>query len=502
VGEILPAAHIDRILRDYYAGKLGDADLEERVLRDVQEETFRNICQNALEGLATKSLNLEMLIERRAKAQERRVVPETIARFMQETSDLVPLTFKPVRQLPHTFDPPRTPPVLKNYERSPDWRLPALANKYPRLSTDRGVAENNNLEWVTPGHPLFEAMRKHTYENAREHLSQGAYFYSLGHDKPVRFDFYCARVVDGLGQTISERLFAVQLMDGSPPNLLDTAVLGNMQATAPLQELPPIANEPEAVTWLYENALQPFLEEVKAERVEEIERIWQHVEVSLTELLAKEDANIGRFSEEAERGVEGAAGNLKQAEDRHAELLARRERRREELERQKALSLQKVERITSALIFPHPDRETPEVRRLRPNLETEAIAMEAAMAFEREQGRQVFDVHEKNLGYDLTSLDLHSGELRLIEVKGIGEATGTVLLTPNERRVAEDRRDCYWLYIVTNCNTDPILQEPLRDPARLEWHEVKKVAHYYLTVDVMTKPMQIREEPSPYGDRG
>ena len=62
--------------------------------------------------------------------------------------------------------------------------------------------------------------------------------------------------------------------------------------------------------------------------------------------------------------------------------------------------------------------------------------MEVAMAFEREQGRQVFDVHEKNLGYDLTSLDLHSGELHLIEVKGIGEATGTVLLTPNERRVA------------------------------------------------------------------
>ena len=56
---------------------------------------------------------------------------------------------------------------------------------------------------------------------------------------------------------------------------------------------------------------------------------------------------------------------------------------------------------------------------------------------------------EKNLGYDVTSLDLESGDLRLIEVKGIGASTGTVLLTPNERRVAEDRRDCYWLYVVT-----------------------------------------------------
>ena len=39
----------------------------------------------------------------------------------------------------------------------------------------------------------------------------------------------------------------------------------------------------------------------------------------------------------------------------------------------------------------------------------------------------------------MTSLDLQSGELRLIEVKGLAAATGSILLTPNERRVAEDR---------------------------------------------------------------
>ncbi|MGQ0595031.1 MAG: DUF3883 domain-containing protein [Gammaproteobacteria bacterium] len=104
------------------------------------------------------------------------------------------------------------------------------------------------------------------------------------------------------------------------------------------------------------------------------------------------------------------------------------------------------------------------------------------------------------MGYDVTSLDLASGELRLIEVKGLGAASGTILLTPNERRVAEDRRDCYWLCVVTDCDTIPKLQEPIRDPARLDWHEVRKVAHYYLSVDAMMQPMQVREDPSPYGD--
>ena len=102
---------------------------------------------------------------------------------------------------------------------------------------------------------------------------------------------------------------------------------------------------------------------------------------------------------------------------------------------------------------------------------------------ERAQGRQVYDVSEKNLGYDVTSLDLSSGELRLIEVKGLAGDSGSILLTPNERRVADDRRDCYWLYVVTNCGSTPTLQEPIKDPARFPWHEVRKVQHYWLDVN-------------------
>jgi hypothetical protein len=36
------------------------------------------------------------------------------------------------------------------------------------------------------------------------------------------------------------------------------------------------------------------------------------------------------------------------------------------------------------------------------------------------------------------------------------------------------------------------------DPARFEWHEVTKVAHYYLSVDALTRPMQVREDQPPY----
>jgi superfamily II DNA or RNA helicase len=486
VGEVLPAAHVERVLRDYYAGRLGDQDLEERLLKNIDETQFRAICQNALEGLASKKLNLEMLIERRAKAQERRVVPETIARFIKDASEYVPLTLNFVAGLPHTFEPGKTPLALKRHESQPDWKLPALANRYPRCSIDRETAEKNSLEWVTPGHPLFEAVRRDIYLRSRDAFSKGACFYSLQHAMPTRLDFYRARVVDGLGQVIHERLFAAQVTEKAEPRLVDPSLLGNLTSADTEETIYPVAALPEAGEWLSKSALRPFLEETRTERLAEVERVASHVELSLTELLQKTDEEIGRAAAEVEQKVLGAEGRLAQAESRHAELLSRRDKRRQDLERQRSLSLQAVERLTSVLILPHPERETPAMRKLRPDFETEAIAMKLVMEHEQKQGRQVYDVHEKNLGYDITSLDLSSGELRLIEVKGLGDAAGTILLTPNERRVAEDRRDCYWLYVVANCNSNPELQEPVRDPARFAWNEVTKVAHYYLSIDAMT----------------
>jgi superfamily II DNA or RNA helicase len=498
VGEVLPAAHMERVLRDYYAGRLGEQDLEERLLRHVNEGSFRAICQNALEGLATKQLNLAMLVERRAKAQERRLVPETIARFLRASAGQVPMALREVKALSHTFDPGPTPGGLRRYEQDADWRLPTLVGRYPRISTDRETADTQHLEWVTPGHPLFEALRRHALDRARPHFAQGACFYALDAAEPARLDVYRARIVDGLGHVIHERLFAVRLVRGQEPALLEVGVLGNLQPAPVPDPLPRIALEPESLTWLHAEALQPFLAEVKADRGTELDRIAAHIELSLTELIDREDRLIGRLMEDRDRGVEGAAGNLARAEERQSALLRRRDRRREELQRQRALSLQAVERVTTALVLPHPEAARPDVRRLRPDPETEAAAMRVAMDYERAQARAVADVHEQNLGYDLTSLDTQSGELRLIEVKGIGEATGTVLLTPNERRVAEDRRDCYWLYVVTHCRTAPQLQEPIKDPARLPWHEVRKVDHYWLAVDALTQPMRVREAPEPY----
>jgi len=263
VGEVLPATHIERVLRDYYAGSLGEAGIEEQLLKNVDANHFRAICQTALEGLAAKKLNLEMLLERRARAKERRMVPEDIARFIFAAAECIPFNLKPLGKPPyHTFVPGNTPAVLRRYERETNWRLPELANRYQHCSTSRETAEQNNWEWVTPGHPLFEAIRRHTLSEARGHFAKGACFYSLQHSKPARLDFYRARVADGHGHVVHERLFVVEITgDDNPPRLCEPGALGNFIPVQTPADIPAVASTPDSEVnpWLHEQALQSFL---------------------------------------------------------------------------------------------------------------------------------------------------------------------------------------------------------------------------------------------------
>lgn len=82
----------------------------------------------------------------------------------------------------------------------------------------------------------------------------------------------------------------------------------------------------------------------------------EHVELSLTEILQRLDKEIGRATDEVAGGTPGAEGHLALAGRRHAEVLTRRERLHEELERQRAVTLQGVERLVSTLVLPqHPE---------------------------------------------------------------------------------------------------------------------------------------------------
>ena len=57
-------------------------------------------------------------------------------------------------------------------------------------------------------------------------------------------------------------------------------------------------------------------------------------------------------------------------------------------------------------------------------------------------------------------------------------------------------------HATAGCRAKPGLQAPIRDPARLPWHEVVLVAHYWLEVKAMGGVAEVREnESQAYGNR-
>jgi superfamily II DNA or RNA helicase len=66
VGEVLPAAHVERVLRDYYAGRLGETDLEERPAAEMPTvaalpEATAWLHEHALLGPAPECPNLYLI---------------------------------------------------------------------------------------------------------------------------------------------------------------------------------------------------------------------------------------------------------------------------------------------------------------------------------------------------------------------------------------------------------------------------------------------------------
>lgn len=147
---------------------------------------------------------------------------------------------------------------------------------------------------MTPGHPLFEAVREDVQENVRDDLARGAVFYDLNRDKPARISVFSAAVRDGRGNELHKRLFIVQQnADGSmelkqPTYLLDLVA-------APVET--PVPNnvaldDSLAEGFLVSEALQPFLADIVKERTKEIETISRHMEISLNELINRQQLRM------------------------------------------------------------------------------------------------------------------------------------------------------------------------------------------------------------------
>jgi len=146
------------------------------------------------------------------------------------------------------------------------------------------------------------------------------------------------------------------------------------------------------------------------------------------------------------------------------------------------MSLGNIRHLGRALVIPHPDRNSTELRPMRRDTEIEKIAIAAAIAYEKSRGYEVESVEHLDCGFYLKSRKFDPSnpsvviDVRFIEVKGRA-SVDDVFLSDNEYKAAVRHKDDYWLYAVYNCKTKPELH-PIQNPARMSWAPIIKVVHY------------------------
>lgn len=497
LGEIFPANQLERMVRDMYAHNLTEEVIKSRIIEQVDTERFRKITNSTLEGLAKRELNLSAIVGKSAEAKERRLVPEVIQDFFLQSAPLAGIHPKETAKGQQAFRIGRVPRTLWPIGEKLEPRFGKLGREYKHVVFDKKkLTEDPTLEWITPGHPLFEVVRDDVWDRVQNDLRQGAVFFDLHSKEPVRLDVFSAAIRDGRGNVLHRHLFVVQtsmrgMMSIRQPTIFLDLALASAGATVPDDSVLPGRDRVERV--LVEQALQPFLNAITVQRAKEIETISKHMEISLNELIHRQNLRMAELLESQRTGDPSPllAANIKTTEDRLDELNGRLERRRDELQQERRCTITDIHHHGRAWALPHPERTSPRIAPMVRDEEIERLAVQVVIAYEEARGWKVESVESDNRGFDLISRKPHPEdpqtaiEVRFIEVKG-RSVIGEVALTTNEYKTAERLKKDYWLYAVFNCGSSPQIHI-VQDPARLGWEPLVKIEHYHVSADQIVR---------------
>jgi superfamily II DNA or RNA helicase len=496
VGEVFPSNMLEKLLRDMYAKRTDAQAIEDRIARDVSEEKFRVITDSALEGLAKKNLNLTAITSKNAEAKERRLVPEVVRDFFVDAAPECGIAPKAVTNERRIYRLGKIPRSIVSLGDEAEARFGRIGRDYDRVIFDKNLLKTEaTAEWVTPGHALFEAVRRHMLNVADEDLRRGAVFYSLRHKEPTLVDVFAASVKDGNGNTLQRRLFCIATSQSGtmtahePTMFLDVAAApeGTKGPTADT----PIPARSLVETFLYQHCLEEWGRKAAADRIAEIERVRRHVKISLDTLINRQQILVGTLTErrDADPTLQGIDGQISAQENHLDTLNARLEKRLKELTLEEQTFVADIQPVARAWIMPHPERDTPEIKPMVRDDEIEKIAVRIATEHEEARGWVVESVETENRGFDLISRQPHPEDPktsiahRFIEVKGRA-GVGGVVLSENEYRKANLMKEDYWLYAVFNCATTPKL-EIVQNPATLGWTPITKVEHYQVGAEAI-----------------
>jgi SNF2 family DNA or RNA helicase len=481
--EMLREAAYDPRRLDDYLDQIDRIDPEK--LRQYEQATGIALARSHVDFEAFEQANLE--------AEERRLMPEYVARQFLTAAAMVGLRVEPradglwrIEHVPQDLRSERLETVRRLGKPEATYRKVTFHKAH--LDQD----QHTDAVLLGPGHSLYAVVDEKLNERLADLTGACAIFTDPTTASPYRVHFFEIEI-----RGHSSRAGDATTVHGELVALREQACLEQGRGDGQFTLLPPdvlhdLASHPNVsspATTFDTAAAVDFLKstyqlDVRAKCQEERRRFAAICEDYLrrsfeARIRAAQDRAMALRAREA-AGESEVALARQRVEDDLADLQRARDERMAGLSRLAIARTGPVRHIATAVVLPPGADSWPAEAADVSDPESEEAAMRVVTAFEQERGWEPTDVSLQKIGFDIRSLgppDTATGqrEVRRIEVKGRVHGA-PIRLTTNEWLKARQLATTYWLYVVWDPRAGGAAPIIVRDPAHALEHAAREIA--------------------------
>ncbi|MCX6246556.1 MAG: helicase-related protein [Bacteroidetes bacterium] len=471
ISDVLIGRNLSQLLVDASVNARNKEDILKEIDIKIDEDYIRKVKENLGDTLATRFIDYTRIKELNDKAREYRLIPEYTEAFFKKAFERAGghIAFRndgfvSVDAIPFSI---RSLSNEINFKK----KFGSIQSKYRKATFDKKKAQDvSDSEFLSFGHPLFEAVMYWVEKELHNALKLGAVFTDPTNKYNGIILYYEAEIYDGKREITGKRLFAFYYdYKESTIEPFNTSLIWELSTTGTINEEP---IDIEAIKSQVLPCIFQSLEEYKQELQEERNRQAAIKEKyglkSLDELILRLDRDLGELYDRKDQGNAVDLPIRNKEEQKHLYEQSK-EKLAKEIRLEKTLNIENPRFLGAIRVIPSEKVSDEMVS----DADIEKVGMDKTMEYERLQGRIPEDVSSKDLGYDILSKDSY-GNIRRIEVKARSK-TGAIALTINEWFKARRYTTEYYLYVVYNASSKPdliIINDPFENLKAIEKEEV------------------------------
>src|SRR5258708_37553192 len=244
LGDIIQGKNLSQLMLEAAA----QARSMDEILKDIEikvdKEYIQRVRDNLSESLATRYIDYTRIKEKADQAREYRLIPEYTEAFFKRAFEVLGGKWqaKAVKEFPQGsfLSIESLPFQLKQIADEEPFRRQhgSLQRHYPLATFDKSAAMRvSQAEFISFGHPLFEALMAWVERNLADALPQGAVFTDPDGKMDGILLFYQGEILDGRGQVTGTRLFALFAdLDSGEIRAINPAILWDVKENGENQE--------------------------------------------------------------------------------------------------------------------------------------------------------------------------------------------------------------------------------------------------------------------------